>query len=84
MLCRKSKIKSIIKLKIKLKNKIKLKFKLKNKTKLKGETTMLYKISILGDAFDANYFKEKIARILFGQSRSGKTANALVSCCKKG
>jgi len=45
---------------------------------------MLYKFSILGDAVNANYFKEKIARILAKQFRSGEAANALVSNRKKG
>ena len=39
---------------------------------------MLFKFSILGDAVNANYFKEKIARILAKQFGGGKTADALV------
>lgn len=40
---------------------------------------MLNKISILGDLFDANYFKEDFTRILGEKSRRGKTDNVLVS-----
>ncbi len=45
---------------------------------------MLYKFSILGDAFDANYFKKETTRVLSEQSKSRETFDALVSRCKKG